>query len=130
ERFWCYTQLRRDGSPARFVAAFAGTDAALGALGVATGPQLWVQALAALRPDLELDRENVRLVNWSEDPWVKGAYSAPSASSPLDQAELARSIGRLAFAGEHTAGDMHATMEGALRSGLRAGRELLNLFGG
>jgi monoamine oxidase len=130
ERFWCYTQLRPDGSPARYVGAFAGTGAALEALGIAGGPRQWVQALTALRPELELEPDVVTLTNWSDDPWVRGAYSAPSASSPIDQAELSRPVGRLAFAGEHTAGDMHATMEGALRSGRRAAREVLDQFGG
>jgi hypothetical protein len=43
----------------------------------------------------------------------------------MDDAELARRIGPIAFAGEHTAGQWHGLMEGALRSGTRAARELL-----
>ena len=56
---------------------------------------------------------------------MRGAYSAPSAAAPLDTAELTRPAGPVAFAGEHTAGAMHGTMEGALRSGVRAARDLL-----
>ncbi len=124
-RFWCYTQLGADGHPAPFVAAFAGTAAALERLDVGRGPDRWLDALAALRPDLELDRRAVMLVNWASDVWVRGAYAAASAAAPLDHTELQRPAGRLAFAGEHTAGAWHGTMEGALRSGLRAARQLL-----
>jgi monoamine oxidase len=125
DRFWCYTQLGADGEPAPFVAAFAGTAAALGRLDVASGPRRWIEALAALRPDLALDEGAVGLSTWSDDPWVRGAYAAPSPGAPLDGPELAARVGPLAFAGEHTAGPWHGTMEGALRSGLRAADELL-----
>jgi monoamine oxidase len=125
-RFWCYTQLDADGRPTPFVGAFAGTTAALERLGVASGPERWLDALAALRPDLELDRDLVALATWAGDPWVHGAYAAQSAAAPLDEAELSRRIGPLAFAGEHTAGRWHATMEGALRSGIRAAEDLLH----
>ncbi len=124
-RFWAYTQLGPDGRPAPFVAAFAGTTAALERLEVASGPDLWLDALADLRPDLELDRAAVALSSWSDDPWVGGAYAAQSTTSPLDEAERARPVGPLACAGEHTAGPWHGTMEGAMRSGLRAARDLL-----
>ena len=68
----------------------------------------------------DLDLAAPLLSTWHDDPWAHGAYSARSRSSPLDTAELARPVGPLAFAGEHTAGDWHGLMEGALRSGLRA----------
>ncbi len=126
-RFWAYTQLGPDGRPAPFVAAFAGTTTALERLGVVSGAGRWLDALAGLRPDLELDRGAVALVSWSEDPWARGAYAAQSAASSLDERELARPVGRLAFAGEHTAGPWHGTMEGAMRSGLRAARDLLEI---
>jgi monoamine oxidase len=125
-RFWCYTQLGADGRPAPFVGAFAGTTGALERLGVASGPERWLDALAALRPDLELDRDRVALSTWAGDPWVHGAYAAQSAAAPLDEAELSRRVGPLAFAGEHTAGAWHGTMEGALRSGIRAADDLLH----
>ena len=43
----------------------------------------------------------------------------------IDDPELSRPVGRVAFAGEHTAGRWLGLMEGALRSGRRAARELL-----
>ena len=125
ERFWCYTQLGRDGEPLPFVAAFAGTPGALESLDVASGPERWLAALRRLRPDLDLDFDSVLVSTWAEDPWVRGAYSARSATSPMDTEALARPVGPLFFAGEHTAGVWHGLMEGALRSGARAAQQLL-----
>lgn len=125
ERFWCYTQLGQDGEPLPFVGAFAGSPGALESLEVAAGPGRWLEALGRLRPDLDLDVRTVLLSTWAEDPWVQGAYSARSASLPLDKELLRRPVGPLVFAGEHTAGAWHGLMEGALRSGERAARELL-----
>ena len=65
------------------------------------------------------------LSTWHDDPWVRGAYSARSISSPLRDEDLARPIGPLHFAGEHTAGEWHGLMEGALRSGRRAAEQVL-----
>jgi monoamine oxidase len=126
DRFWCYTQLGAGGEPLRFVTAFAGTREALEALDVAGGEERWLHALAQLRPDLDLDPGTALLSTWHEDPWVGGAYSARSVASPLDTSQLARPVGALAFAGEHTAGEWHALMEGAIRSGRRAAHDLLS----
>jgi monoamine oxidase len=125
ERFWCYTQLGSGGEPLPFVAAFAGTPGALEALDVRSGPGRWVAALERLRPDLDLDPAGAEISTWTEDPWARGAYSAASATSPIATEILTRPVGPLAFAGEHTAGDWHALMEGALRSGARAAQQVL-----
>jgi monoamine oxidase len=125
ERYWCYTQLDPSGEPARFVAAFAGTAAALAALDLDAGPGRWIDSLARLRPDLELEPSDVVLQRWDQDPWVRGSYSARSACSPMDDDALAERVGPLLFAGEHTAGAWHGMMEGALRSGVRAAGQLL-----
>ncbi|MGH3039465.1 MAG: FAD-dependent oxidoreductase, partial [Gaiellaceae bacterium] len=124
-RYWCYTQLAPDGSPAPFLASFAGTPDALERLRVWAGPATWLGAVSALRPELQLDSAEPLLTTWHDDPWTQGAYSARSRSSPVDADELARPVGPLAFAGEHTAGDWHGLMEGALRSGLRAAEDVL-----
>jgi monoamine oxidase len=125
ERFWCYTQLGADGRPLPVVAAFAGTRSALERLEISRGPARWLDELATLRPDLELEPQGALLARWDDDPWALGAYSAHSVARPMDDAELARPVGRLSFAGEHTAGEWHGLMEGALRSGQRAADEML-----
>jgi monoamine oxidase len=124
-RFWSYTQLDARGEPAPFVTAYAGTTDAVQALADPESLGVWIEELAALRPDLELDPEAALLSTWHDDPWVRGSYSARSVSSPLRDAELSTPLGPLFFAGEHTAGDWHGLMEGALRSGERAAGQLL-----
>jgi monoamine oxidase len=124
-RFWCYTQLGADGNPLPIVGSFAGTQPAIDALGPQTGTERWTAAVARLRPDLRLDTSRAMVATWHDDPWALGAYSARSLASPMDDDELARPLGCMAFAGEHTAGAWHGLMEGALRSGARAAHELL-----
>jgi monoamine oxidase len=128
-RFWCWTQLGADGAPAPFLAALAGTSGALGELSVRSGPERWLTAVRSLRPDLELDSTEVLISTWEDDPWARGAVSAPAVSSPIDTDVLVRPVGPLAFAGEHTAGGWHALMEGALRSGERAAQQVLQIAG-
>jgi monoamine oxidase len=127
-RFWSYTQLNSRGEPAPFVTAYAGTKEAVDALSD-SGEARWIEELAALRPELELNPEASLLSTWHDDPWVRGSYSARTVSSPLRDRELATPIAPLYFAGEHTAGDWHGLMEGALRSGQRAARQLLEVSG-
>jgi monoamine oxidase len=118
-RFWTWTQ---HGVPA--ASSFAGSPLALELLDVDRGPGRWAVAVRQLRPDLDYADGAPLLSTWHDDPWARGAYSARTLSSPLDDEALARPVGPVAFAGEHTAGDWHALMEGALRSGLRAASEV------
>ena len=123
--FWTYTQLRADGEPAPFVTGYTGTKAAIDALGGTDGVERWVAALISLREDLDLEPQSAMVSSWSEDPWVRGSYSARTLSSPLRDDDLVKPIGPLFFAGEHTAGEWHGLMEGALRSGQRAAEQVL-----
>jgi monoamine oxidase len=118
-RFWTWTQ---HGVAA--ASSFAGSRSALERLEVDPGPETWAGAVRRLRPDLAYADGPPLLATWHDDPWARGAYSARTLSSPLDEGALARPIGAVAFAGEHTAGPWHALMEGALRSGLRAASEI------
>jgi predicted NAD/FAD-dependent oxidoreductase len=119
-RFWMWTQAAPDGGPLPVASSFAGTAAALARLDVATGPATWADEVRRLRPDLDYAAADPVLATWPE-----GAYSAHALSSPVDDEALARPVGPLSFAGEHTAGEWYALMEGALRSGARAALELL-----
>jgi monoamine oxidase len=126
--FWTYTQLRADGEPAPFLVSYTGTTAAIEALVEREGPEHWVAATVALRDDLDLDPDpaNALVSCWHADPWVRGAYSARSLASPIRDEDLVKPIGPLTFAGEHTAGEWHGLMEGALRSGRRAAEQVLS----
>jgi monoamine oxidase len=128
-RFWCYTQLGPDGAPSPVVTCFAGTAAAVAALGVDDGPERWLAALRRLRPDLGLTGDAL-LTTWAPGLLEPGAYSARSHASPLRHADLAAPVGPLQFAGEHTAGPAHALMEGAIASGERAAAALLDAVAG
>jgi monoamine oxidase len=119
-RFWTWTQ---HGIAA--ASSFAGSPSALEVLEVDRGPEKWADAVRSLRPDLEFADGSPALSTWHDDPWARGAYSARALSSPLADEPLARPVGVVAFAGEHTAGRWHGLMEGALRSGLRAAADLL-----
>ena len=123
--FWTYTQLGADGEPAPFLVGYTGTRSAIDALGGSDDAERWVAALIELRDDLDLDREGALLSSWHDDPWVRGSYSARTLSSPLRDDDLVKPVGPLFFAGEHTAGEWHGLMEGALRSGQRAAEQVL-----
>jgi monoamine oxidase len=123
ERYWTWTATGDGGRVQPVVSAFAGSARALGALAVERGPERWLESLAALRPDLDLDHEAAQLSTWADDPWAGAAYST---SPPAELAEtFAAPVGPLAFAGEHLGGEFAALMEGAIRSGRRAARALL-----
>jgi monoamine oxidase len=125
DHYWTWTATGADGAVQPVVGAFAGSAPALAALEVAAGPATWRRRLAELRPDLDLDRGAV-LSTWDDDPWIQAAYSTRTPSfRPDDPDLLARPVGPLHFAGEHTAGPWSGLMEGALRSGHRAATELL-----
>jgi monoamine oxidase len=127
DHYWTWT-ARGDqaGAVQPLVSAFAGSAPALARLQVTAGPAAWLARVRALRPDLDLDDAGVVLSTWDDDPWVQAAYSTRGlAFDPADAEPLARPVGPLHFAGEHTAGRWAGLMEGALRSGARAAAELL-----
>jgi monoamine oxidase len=66
------------------------------------------------------------LTTWNDDPWAGGSYSALTVAVADGDGELlAAPAGRVHIAGEHSAGAWAGLMEGALRSGERAAREVL-----
>jgi len=124
ERYWTWTATGDGDEPQAVVSAFAGSAPALDRLEVEPGPSRWLDSLERLRGDLELDTGGAVLSTWDDDPWVRAAYS--TTPPPEVEAAVRNPTGPLAFAGEHTAGEHHALMEGAIRSGRRAARSLLS----
>ncbi|MBX2801028.1 MAG: FAD-dependent oxidoreductase [Myxococcales bacterium] len=66
------------------------------------------------------------VTRWRADEFARGSYSHVAlGASPADFAELGRAEGPLLhFAGEHTAFDHHATVNGAMLSGIRVAEAL------
>jgi len=125
-RFWTWTAADATGRVAPVLNCFAGSAAALSALEVDRGPDRWVDLISGVRPDLAQGTAEPMLTCWADDPYALGAYSAPGPGwTPSTDRLLAAPVGRLFFAGEHTAGPMSGLMEGALRSGERAADEVL-----
>ncbi len=126
EQFWTWTATDGSGLVQPVLHVFGGTQHGLAALDVARGPATWASRTAALRPDLTLDPGRALLTTWNDDPWAGESYTALTTGvAPGDDEVIAAPVGRVHFAGEHTAGDWAGLMEGALRSGVRAAREVL-----
>jgi monoamine oxidase len=72
--------------------------------------------------------KNTKLVDWSRQPFIRTGYSSPRVGQVFTIGkELNEPFqGRLFFAGEHTQMDHFGYMEGAIRSGERAARMLVN----
>jgi hypothetical protein len=66
------------------------------------------------------------VTRWGHDEFSRGSYSYTGPNfQPDDYEVMARPIGNLFFAGEHTCGTHPATVHGAYISGLRAASEVL-----
>jgi monoamine oxidase len=84
-----------------------------------------VRSMTRVHPALGENVEGGTVKAWSNDPYSLAGYSLPAPGQvtrwlPL----LQRPHGRIHFAGEHTS-ILRATMEGALRSGIRAAAEVV-----
>jgi len=127
ERFWTWTAVDGSGQVQPVLHAFGGTEEGLAALAVAEGPATWASRATALRPELSADPSRAMLTTWNDDPWAGESYSALTvAVADGDDDLIAAPLGRVHFAGEHTAGAWAGLMEGALRSGARAASEVLD----
>lgn len=125
--FSIFASSRPDGGDPLTITCFSGSQAGQAHLGLGGGdPSKWLAALCAVRPELEPDGNPV-LTEWGLERWTQGAYSyRPLGWSQSAEDQLRSPLGRIAFAGEHTAGvDFAATMEGALRSGERAAADVV-----
>lgn len=70
--------------------------------------------------------QHIEVANWQQDPFAKGAYSYLAVEGIHAPAALAKPVAnRLYFAGEATHPGMAGTVEGALASGQRAAKQLL-----
>lgn len=81
-------------------------------LRAATGIE--VERIAGIRQD------------WTQEPYAGGVVSSLMGDFPRLSNTLAQAVGRIHFAGEHTAEMWQTSMDGALRSGERAADEVLH----
>ncbi|SPN96946.1 related to VPS33 - vacuolar sorting protein [Cephalotrichum gorgonifer] len=66
------------------------------------------------------------VTRWLKDRFSRGSYSSSGPTmQPTDYDTMAKTVGNLYFAGEHTIGTHPATVHGAYLSGLRAASEIL-----
>jgi monoamine oxidase len=127
--FWFWVGTGGDGRTRPVVTSFAGSELAQEVLGTSSGdPATWIRRIGSLAPELSLGQP-AHMQVWANDPFARGAYSAWDPRSVARANLFARPHGAIAFAGEHTAGDHAGTMEGALRSGLRAAAQTLERLG-
>lgn len=127
--FWCWVADGTQGRPRKVLTSFAGSELAQDELGTASGDSTrWLARLEELNPDLLFDGPP-RMKAWVDDPLARGSYSAFNERSLARSDRFRRTAGRVVFAGEHTAEpEQTGTMEGALRSGIRAAEQVLELL--
>ncbi|KAK0734112.1 flavin-containing amine oxidoreductase-domain containing protein [Lasiosphaeria miniovina] len=67
------------------------------------------------------------VTRWASDKFARGSYSSAGPNMKADDYDtMARPVGNLFFAGEHTCGTHPATVHGAYISGLRAASDVLD----
>lgn len=89
---------------------------------------LVTKTLETMRPSLKGALKFVHYWTWISNPYAGGAYAYWKPGQITDFSNsLADPIGRIHFAGEHTA-TMNRGMEGAMESGERAALEIMNLI--
>jgi monoamine oxidase len=100
--------------------------------------ELQRRAIAAAAAALGVSEDEVRARlqgfhthNWDADEWSRGAYTWVPVGGLDASAQMCEPVaGTLFFAGEHTDTSGHwGTVHAALRSGLRAGRQVVAAFG-
>lgn len=83
-----------------------------------------LQDMKKIHPRVEDHFQKGYVKAWGEDPYSLGGFSWPGPGDVTRHLEpLQQSHGRIHFAGEHTS-ILRSTMEGALRSGIRAAKKV------
>jgi monoamine oxidase len=123
--FWAYTPAEQDGLSS-IVGAAAGGATHRERLGIDGGdPSVFRDQVASAWPELKLG-DDVLLTPWGRDIWTRGAYTFhPVQWSDEADAALSAPFHRLTFCGEHASEEQ--TIDGVMRSGIRAAGEVLAL---
>jgi monoamine oxidase len=87
------------------------------------GPQRLVRRLSWIGEPEEV--RDFRSTTWEMDRFARGGYAVFGPDfEPQLRSELSRSLGRIAFAGDHTSRKWQGYMNGAVESGVRAARDI------
>ncbi|MBO4254651.1 flavin monoamine oxidase family protein [Streptomyces griseorubiginosus] len=127
-RFWSWTAREGSGEVAPVLNAFMGSADAIAAHRVLDSPETegWSEQLRATRPGLlEADGAEPLITRWPADPFALGAYTSQPANPAADVDAIQAPVGAVHFAGEYADTSYMGLMEGAIRSGQRAARQLL-----
>ena len=86
--------------------------------------ELTLGGIQKVHPGVHKHHKNSYIKSWKKDPYAMGGTSWPAPGDVTDYLDiLQKPHGRVHFAGEHTS-ILRSTMEGALRSGVRAAKEV------
>jgi monoamine oxidase len=125
--YWCWTGNGEKSVSRSAVTAFCGSRQAQQNLATnSNDPSIWLNKLQSAMPDLDFVNDPI-MVDWSQDEWARGSYSAFDNRATDLIPLLSQPFGRIFFAGEHTAVDS-GTMEGALASCLHGARQIGEVF--
>jgi monoamine oxidase len=88
----------------------------------------YLAALTPLYRGLRASFIRGRFMDWPSDPWVKASYSFPAPGEVTTLGPLLQqsASGRIHLAGEHTCYAFVGYMEGALQSGARVAKKLID----
>jgi monoamine oxidase len=128
--WWCWTSAAPGAElAAPVLSGFAGGPAAVDSVGATEGVARWSEQALALRPDVTPGAGQALVTHWGAERWTRGSYSAPGIGlTAADDAAWTEPFGSIVLAGEHTAGELAGTMNGAAASGARAAETALNLL--
>ncbi|MGW3950267.1 flavin monoamine oxidase family protein [Streptomyces sp. NPDC004752] len=128
-RFWSWTARDGSGEVSPVLNAFMGSADAIAAHRVLDSREAesWSERLRATRPGLpEADGAEPLITRWPADPFALGAYTSHAATSTAADVDAIQApVGAVHFAGEYADDSYTGLMEGAVRSGQRAARQLL-----
>lgn len=125
--YWCWTGNGEKGVSRSAVTAFCGSRQAQRYLDTnSNDPSIWLDKLRSAMPDVDFVNDPI-MVDWSQDEWARGCYSAFDNRATDMIPLLSQPVGRIFFAGEHTAVES-ATMGGALASGLQAAAQIIEVL--
>ena len=115
------------GGPEQAMIAFAGGEAAE-KLHQATAEErdrAMMRDVTSRYPKLPESLVRSQFVDWLAQKWTQASYSTPAPGQVMTQGPiLAKGLGRLHFAGEHTCLKFVGFMEGAVNSGVTVARRL------